>query len=288
MALKFIHGFFEFLCILVLCSTICHFKTYFKTLQVKLESFLLSPFPWSPMVRLSADRRGNTWSKTRWNLATAIHRCGMMALGTHAKLSFCDGGARSPAVPKKTKTIKVETRTCWLTSWGRNVLGGSHQFRVSPPWSRKQTFVYRLSREYLFCTYTYFQYVLNMCMCKQNCIYNTICDTTQDSRFKQDHETTWHHPPLFQFSWNNFKSLYFRRGDTWSTCHRFKQISPVDRGSQKKIQPWSNNPKASVKYKKVNFPIRVQIFLGFDWLGISMTSSRILNHHWFALNGFFG
>ena len=172
---------------------------------------------------------------------------------------------------KKNKTIKVETRTCWVTSWGPNMLGGSHQyFRVAPPWSPKHTFVYRACTQYLFCTHTHI-----LCVCANKIAFATRFVTQhkiQDSKKIMKPPGTLHHFSNFHETTSSPCTFDEATPDRPATdSNKFLWWIDVDRGSQKKIQPWSNNPKASVK-NRWNFPFRFRFFC-FFLLGDFMTSS---------------
>lgn len=80
-----IHGFFKFLCFTRFM--IFYNLPFHDIFQDNSSVWIISalPFPWSPMVRLSADRRGNTWSKTNGN---SQQRCDMMALGPMLNYPF--------------------------------------------------------------------------------------------------------------------------------------------------------------------------------------------------------
>lgn len=76
-------------------------------------------------------------------------------------------------------------------------VGWFHQyFQVSPPWSRKETFVYRVCTQNLFCTHTHIRQYMSICVCANNIAF-TIRFLTQhkiqDSKKIMKPPGTLHH-----------------------------------------------------------------------------------------------
>ncbi len=134
-----------------ICQTFQDISRYFKSKWslMHFTAFQCAlPFPWSPMVRLSAERRGKTWqikdsSHGKQMETPNSNCCGTMALGTRAELSLCDGGARSPATKNKIHQGRIEDMLGYF-------MRSKTPFRVSPPWGQKQTFVYCVRTQYVY------------------------------------------------------------------------------------------------------------------------------------------
>ena len=256
---------------------------YFKTLQVKLESFLLSPFPWSPMVRLSADRRGNTWSKTNFgNSQQQFIGVAWWLWGPMLNYPFVMEVPEVLRCRKKPKPSRWKRGHVGFLYFVRSkMLGGSHQyFRVSPPWNRKQTFVYRVCTQYSLahihifvniCQYVYVQITLHL-----------QYDFWHNTRFKIQRRSWNHLAPSATFP-IFMKQLQVLVLSTRRHLIDLPQIQANFSGGSwvPKENPALIQQSKGLGKEKVNFPIQIQIFLFFFAWGF-------YDFEFPALNGFFG